>query len=64
MPDDNAIKSMLERLCCLQEQQLAKRSEALERAAAARERLEKAADAWKTPLRNLKRRRRHRPGEQ
>jgi hypothetical protein len=41
MPDDDAIKSLLERLCSLQEQQVAKLSEALERAAAARERLEK-----------------------
>jgi uncharacterized coiled-coil protein SlyX len=47
MPDDDAIKSLLERLSSLQEQQLAKLSEALERAAAARERLEKVADGFK-----------------
>jgi hypothetical protein len=47
MPDDDSIKSLLERLCSLQEQQLAKLTEALERAAAARERLEKLADGLK-----------------
>ena len=47
MTDDDAIKSLLERLCSLQEQQLAKLSEALEGAAAARERLEKVADGFK-----------------
>jgi hypothetical protein len=41
MPDDDAIKSLLERLCSLQEQQLSKQSEALEIAVAARERLGK-----------------------
>jgi hypothetical protein len=48
MPDDDSIKALLEKLCSLQEQQLAKLSEALDRAAATRERVEKAADLWKS----------------
>ena len=44
MPDDDSVKALLERLCSLQEQQLAKLSEALERGAAARDRLEKVSD--------------------
>jgi predicted secreted protein len=47
MPDDDSVKILLERLCSLQEQQLAKLSEALDRAAAARERLENATDTWR-----------------
>jgi hypothetical protein len=50
MPDDDAIKSLLERLCSLEEEQLAKLSEALESASAARERLEKVADGFKAKL--------------
>ncbi len=46
MPADDSIKSLLERLCALQEQQLAKLSEALAQSAAARERLEKVSDGW------------------
>ncbi len=45
MADDD-IKPFLERLCALQEQQLAKLSEALDRSVAARERLEKMGDGW------------------
>jgi uncharacterized coiled-coil protein SlyX len=47
MTDDDSIKALLEKLCSLQEQQLAKLSEALERAAAARERVEKIGDSLK-----------------
>jgi uncharacterized coiled-coil protein SlyX len=47
MPEDDSIKALLERLCSLQEQQVAKLSEALERAAAARERVEKVGDSLK-----------------
>jgi hypothetical protein len=47
MPDDDAIKSLLERLCSLQEQVVAKQSQALDLAAAARERLEKLAEGFK-----------------
>jgi hypothetical protein len=43
---DDDIKSLLERLCSLQQQQLAKLSEALDRSVAARERLEKMTDGW------------------
>ena len=49
MPDDD-IKSLLERLCSLQEQQLAKLSEALDRSAEARERLEKIGQDWQRLL--------------
>jgi hypothetical protein len=45
MADDD-IKSLLERLCSVQEQQLAKLSEALDRSVAARERLDKMSDGW------------------
>jgi hypothetical protein len=46
MPDDDAIKTLLERLCSLQEQQVAKLSEALDKSAAARDRLEKIGQDW------------------
>jgi hypothetical protein len=45
MADDD-IKPLLERLCSLQEQQLAKLTEALDQSVAARERLEKVSDGW------------------
>lgn len=53
MSDDDQIKVLLERMCSLQEQQLAKLSEALERAAAARERIEKTSDGFRDMLAKL-----------
>ena len=47
MPDDDSIKALLEKLCSLQEQQLAKLTEALERSAAARDRFEQVGDTLK-----------------
>jgi len=50
MRDDDSVKALLERLCSLQEQQLTKLSEALDRSAAARERLENIADTLKRAI--------------
>ena len=47
MPDDDSIKALLEKLCSLRKQQLAKLSEALERAAVARDRVERVTDSMK-----------------
>ncbi|MDQ6808724.1 MAG: hypothetical protein M3Z64_04785 [Verrucomicrobiota bacterium] len=46
MPDDETLKALLERLCTLQEQQLAKLSEIVERSTAAREKLEEMSQRW------------------
>ena len=46
MPDDDSLKTLLERQCSLQEQQLAKLSALLERSIAAHERVEKLQGMW------------------
>jgi hypothetical protein len=48
MPDDQSIRTLLEKLCSLQEQQLAKLSELLDRTAAARQRVEELSQRWIT----------------
>ena len=53
MPDDDSVKALLERLCSLQEQQLAKLSEALDKSAAARERLETIGQDWRRLIATL-----------
>jgi hypothetical protein len=50
MPEDDSLKPLLEKLCSLQEQQLAKLSELVERSATARERIEKLQDLWQRSL--------------
>jgi hypothetical protein len=50
MADEKSIKALLERICSLQEQQVAKLSEALDRAAATRDRIENATEMWKNTL--------------
>ncbi len=46
MPEDESLKSLLEKLCSLEEQQLAKLSAILERQVAAHERIDKLQDKW------------------
>ena len=48
MPEDESLKSLLERLCSLEEQQLAKLSAILERQVAAHERIDKLQDKWQS----------------
>jgi hypothetical protein len=52
MPDDDSVRALLERLCSLQEQQLAKMSESLERYAEAKEKEQKLRELWERQMAN------------
>ena len=50
MPDDDSIRASLERICTLQEQQLAKLSEIAERSAKAHERITELQESWRQAM--------------